>query len=68
VLRRRRSIAWRKLAGSNDGDRQMVKILAPVLTDGLPAVRSACGGKVGHTLKRKHSNRDHVLFGLSFRR
>jgi hypothetical protein len=37
VLRRRRSIAWRKLAGSNDGDRQMVKILAPVLTDGLPA-------------------------------
>jgi hypothetical protein len=54
VLRRRRSITWRKLAGSNDGDRQMVKILAPVLADGLPAVRSACGGKVGHALKRKH--------------
>ena len=32
----------RKLAGSNDGDRQMVKILATVLTDGLPAVEAAC--------------------------
>jgi len=33
----------RKLAGSNDGDRQMVKILAAVLTDGLSAVEAACG-------------------------
>ncbi len=32
----------RKLAGSNDGDRQMVSILAAVLTDGLPAVEAAC--------------------------
>ena len=32
----------RKLAGSNDGDRQMVKILAAVLTDGLAAVEAAC--------------------------
>jgi hypothetical protein len=32
----------RKLAGSDDGDRQMVAILAAVLTDGLPAVESAC--------------------------
>jgi hypothetical protein len=32
----------RKFAGSNDGDRQMVKILAAVLTDGLPAVEAAC--------------------------
>ncbi len=32
----------RKLAGSNDGDRQMVKILAAVLTDGLLAVEAAC--------------------------
>jgi transposase len=32
----------RKLAGSDDGDRQMVKILAAVLTDGLPAVEVAC--------------------------
>jgi hypothetical protein len=31
-----------KLAGSDDGDRQMVAILAAVLTDGLPAVASAC--------------------------
>jgi transposase len=31
----------RKLAGSDDGDRQMVAILAAVLTDGLPAV-AAC--------------------------
>jgi len=32
----------RKLAGCDDGDRQMVKILAAVLTDGLPAVEAAC--------------------------
>jgi transposase len=32
----------RKLAGSDDGDRQMVAILATVLTDGLPAVEAAC--------------------------
>ena len=32
----------RKLAGSNDGDRQMVSILAAVLTDGMPAVEAAC--------------------------
>jgi len=32
----------RKLAGSPEGDRQMVDILAAVLTDGLPAVEAAC--------------------------
>jgi len=32
----------RKLTGSNDGDRQMVAILAAVLTDGLSAVEAAC--------------------------
>ena len=32
----------RKLTGSDDGDRQMVKILAAVLTDGLPEVEAAC--------------------------
>jgi transposase len=32
----------RRLAGSDDGDRQMVKILAAVLTDGLAAVEAAC--------------------------
>jgi transposase len=31
-----------KLAGSADGDRQMVKILTAVLSDGLPAVEAAC--------------------------
>jgi hypothetical protein len=32
----------RKLAGAADGDRQMVAILATVLSDGLPAVEAAC--------------------------
>jgi hypothetical protein len=32
----------RKLAGSADGDRQMVGILTAVLSDGLPAVDAAC--------------------------
>jgi len=32
----------RKLADSDDGDRQMVAILASVLTDGLAAVEAAC--------------------------
>ena len=32
----------RKLQGSDDGDRQMVKVLSAVLTDGLAAVDLAC--------------------------
>jgi transposase len=32
----------RKLVGSADGDRQMVSVLAAVLSDGLPAVEAAC--------------------------
>jgi transposase len=32
----------RKLRGSDDGDRQMVAILAAALDDGLPAVEAAC--------------------------
>ncbi|MCW2286692.1 transposase [Rhodoblastus acidophilus] len=32
----------KKLAGSDDGDRQMVKILAAALDDGLTAVEAAC--------------------------
>lgn len=32
----------RKLAGTDDGNRQMVDILNAVLTDGLPAVEVAC--------------------------
>src|SRR5262249_20968080 len=31
-----------KLSGSDDGDRQMVKVLTAVLTDGLQAVEAAC--------------------------
>ncbi len=32
----------RKLAGAEDGNRQMVDILTAVLADGLPAVEAAC--------------------------
>ena len=32
----------RRLKGSDDGDRQMVKVLSAVLTDGLVAVEAAC--------------------------
>lgn len=32
----------RKLKGVDDGDRQMVDILAAVLAEGLPAVEAAC--------------------------
>jgi transposase len=32
----------RKLRGTDDGDRQMVKVLSAVLTDGLAAVEAAC--------------------------
>src|SRR5689334_6624460 len=31
-----------KLNGADDGDRQMVKVLSAVLTDGLAAVEAAC--------------------------
>jgi hypothetical protein len=37
----------RKLKGSDDGDRQMVKVLSAVLTDGLAAVEAACGEALG---------------------
>jgi hypothetical protein len=32
----------RKLTGSDDGDRQMVKVLSAVLSDGITAVEAAC--------------------------
>ncbi len=38
----------RKLAGADDGNRQMVDILAAVLTDGLPAVEAACAEALVH--------------------
>jgi transposase len=37
----------RKLKGSDDGDRQMVKVLSAVLTDGLAAVEAACAEALG---------------------
>ena len=38
----------RKLAGADDGNRQMVDILTAVLTDGLPAVEAACAEAIAH--------------------
>src|SRR6202162_994468 len=38
----------RKLAGADDGNRQMVDILNAVLTDGLPAVEAACAEAIAH--------------------
>ena len=43
VLPSRLERVRRKLRGSDDGDRQMVAILAAVLTDGLATVQAACG-------------------------
>jgi hypothetical protein len=36
------ALVRRKLKGSDDGDRQMVKVLSAVLTDGLAVVEAAC--------------------------
>jgi hypothetical protein len=38
----------RRLAGADDGNRQMVEILTAVLTDGLAAVEAACSEAVTH--------------------
>ena len=38
----------RRLASTDDGNRQMVDILNAVLTDGLPAVEAACAEALGH--------------------
>ena len=38
----------RKLAGADDGNRQMVDILAAVLTDGLMVVETACAEALAH--------------------
>src|SRR5258708_13852951 len=42
VLRAAMGRVGRKLAGVNDGNRQMVDILTAVLSDGLPGVEAAC--------------------------
>jgi hypothetical protein len=54
----------RKLAGSDDGDRQMVKILAAMLSDGLPAVEAACA----QALAENFHSADVVLNILARRR
>lgn len=53
----------RKLAGSHDGDRQMVKILTAVLTDGLAAVEAACA----ETLEAGIASADVILNALARR-
>jgi hypothetical protein len=40
----------RKLRGSDDGDRQMVKVLSAVLTDGLASVDAACAEALGQNV------------------
>jgi hypothetical protein len=40
----------RRLASTDDGNRQMVDILNAVLTDGLPAVEAACAEALGHSV------------------
>src|SRR5690349_4606079 len=54
----------RKLQGSDDGDRQMVKVLSAVLTDGLAAVEAACAAALAEGV---HSA-DVILNILSRRR
>jgi transposase len=54
----------RKLRGFDDGDRQMVKILSAVLTDGLAAVEAACAAALADSV---HSA-DVILNILSRRR
>jgi transposase len=53
----------RKLAGSNDGDRQMVKVLAAVLSDGLAAVEAACA----ESLEAGVASADLILNALARR-
>lgn len=54
----------RKLSGSDDGDRQMVKVLSAVLSDGLPAVEAACA----EALRAGIANADVILNLLARRR
>jgi hypothetical protein len=53
----------RRLKGSDDGDRQMVKILAAVLTDGLAAVEAACAESMEASL----ASADVILNALARR-
>ncbi len=53
----------RKLKGTDDGDRQMVKILTAVLTDGLTAVEAACA----EALEANIASADVILNALARR-
>ena len=53
----------RKLTGTADGDRQMVKVLTAVLTDGLAAVDAACA----EALEAGIASADVILNALSRR-
>jgi hypothetical protein len=53
----------RKLTGTAEGDRQMVKILAAVLTDGLAAVEAACA----ESLDANIASADVILNALARR-
>jgi len=53
----------RKLKGSDDGDRQMVKILTAVLTDGMQAVEAACA----ESLEAGVASADVILNALARR-
>ena len=55
----------RKLAGSADGDRQMVKILAAVLTDGLLAVEAACLQALSEGVARRRRSSESACRGVS---
>src|SRR5260370_22642997 len=44
----------RKLAGVNDGNRQMVDILTAVLSDGLPALDAACAEAITQGVPSAH--------------
>ena len=52
-----------KLSGSDDGDRQMVKVLTGVLTDGLQAVETACA----EALAARIASADVILNALARR-
>ena len=54
----------RKLASVDDGDRQMVKILTTVLSDGLPTVEAACA----EALRENVHSADVILNILARRR
>jgi transposase len=54
----------RKLAGVDDGDRQMVDILTAVLSDGLPTVEAACA----EALRENVHSADVILNILARRR